>query len=405
LKAGIGSAVAIITAEMLGLSYSPSAGIITLLTIQNTKKETLNIAAKRVLSFLLAVIVSYILFNSLGYNPLVFGSFILLFCGLSYLFDLKEGISMNAVLTTHFLIEKRMDIPLFANEILLLVIGMGIGIAVNMFMPNYRKEIFIKQHMLEEEFKKVLAAMALALKGKKACLIQERLEPEPVEKKQKEYSDHFALNLGQGKSAYKIKNRDLGSQVSDKENIEYKNDNLGSGISDKSMSDNGTPNSGSDVKTRPLSEAQIIDFRNLETLLGELMQKAYEDAGNRLLSDTRYMITYLEMRKHQAEVLKEISRNISDIPVMLKQSIPLADFLEKIAATFHEMNNAKGLLEDLSSLYDHYKQDKLPVTREEFEYRAVLFQILKQLEYFLLIKRNFAVEIENRNMKTYWNNK
>lgn len=346
LKVGIGSAIAIILAETIGLLYSPSAGIITLLTIQNTKKETLSVAIKRIVSFILAVIISYILFNSFGYNPLVFGGFVLLFVGLSYLLDLKEGISMNAVLMTHFLIEKRMDLLLITNEVMLLGIGMGIGILINMFMPNYRKEINLKQQILEEEMKKILKTMANGLKDKKACIIQD--------------------------------------------------------ISQDRQSENGMSN----LKLTDMNDEQIIiDFRSLELLLKELLHKAYEDAGNRLLSDTRYLISYLEMRRHQIEILKEISRNILDIPVLLKQSIPLANFLEKIAEVFHEMNNAKGLLDDLKILYNHYKQDKLPVSREEFEYRAVLFQILKELEYFLLIKRNFILELENKGMKTYWNNK
>jgi len=353
-KAGIGSAIAIILAELFGLSYSPSAGIITLLTIQNTKKETLSIAAKRIISFLLAVTVSYLLFNGFGYNPWVFGIFVLIFAGLSNLFNLKEGISMNSVLMTHFLIEKRMDPQLFFNEVMILGIGMGIGVAVNMFMPSYRKEIFIKQYLLEIEFKKVLRAMAFALKNKKACLIQ-----------------------------------DFSDDLPNKEKPVFTGIETESGISDQGSLNN---------------ENIIINFRDLETLLEELLHKAYEDAGNRLLSDTRYLITYLEMRKHQIEVLKDISRDISNIPVLLKQSIPLADFLNRIADSFHEMNNAKGLLEDLKNLYNHYKQDKLPTTREEFEYRAVLYQILKELEYFLLIKRNFVIDIEKKNMKTYWNN-
>jgi len=416
LKAGTGSAIAIILAEMLGLFFSPSAGIITLLTIQNTKKETLYIAAKRVLSFLMAVIISYILFNVLGYKPWVFGGFILIFTGLSYLSDLKEGISMNAVLMTHFLIEKRMDISLFANEVMLLGIGMGIGIIINMFMPNYRKEISVRQHMLEEEFKKVLRAMARALKDKKACLIQEGLIHElPDEEKAKDTTGNLDYEMS-GNKQTGYKSNIVVSGISEKQ-TGFENGNSVSGISDdekteyegfkesteKSVKDEYNQN---DLESGVLGEEQIIiDFRYLDALLEELLQKAYEDAGNRLLSDTRYLISYLEMRRHQTEVLKDISRNIANIPVLLKQSIPLAGFLDRIADSFHEMNNAKGLLEELKLLYDHYKKNKLPVTREEFEYRAILFQILKQLEYFLLIKRNFVIEIEKKNMKTYWNNK
>lgn len=331
-KVGIGSATAIIIAETLGLLYSPSAGIITLLTVQNTKKETLLVSAKRIISFLLAVIISYVLFNSLGYDAWVFGGFVVFFVGLSYLLDLKDGISMNAVLMTHFLIEKRMDLPLFANEVMLLAIGMGIGIVINMIMPNYKKEILKKQQILEEEMKKILKTMAYALQNKKACLIQDASQDRKLTKS----GDYI------GRSEHQ-------------------------------------------------EEQIIIDFSDLDLLLEELIHKAYEDAGNTLISNTRYLISYLEMRRHQTEVLKDISRNIADIPVVLKQSLPLADFLEKTANSFHEMNNVKGLLKDLEILFNHYKSDKLPVSREEFEYRAILYQILKELEYFLLIKRNFVL--------------
>ena len=160
MKVGIGSAIAIIVAETLGLMYSPSAGIITLLTVQNTRKETLLIASKRIVSFLMAVIISYIMFGSLGYNAWVFGGFVLVFVALSYLFDLKDGISMNAVLMTHFLIEKRVDWQIFVNEAMILGIGMGIGIVINLIMPNYKKKIMFKQHLLEEEMKKILKSMA-----------------------------------------------------------------------------------------------------------------------------------------------------------------------------------------------------------------------------------------------------
>ena len=49
-KIGIGSAIAIFLAETMKLSYATSAGIVTMLTIQNTRKDTFNLAVKRILS-------------------------------------------------------------------------------------------------------------------------------------------------------------------------------------------------------------------------------------------------------------------------------------------------------------------------------------------------------------------
>ena len=141
IKAGLGSALAIILADRLGFIYSPSAGIITLLTLQNTKKETILIALKRVEAFILAVIITYFLFTSIGYTPIAFGLFVFLFVAGCILFKLKDGIAMNSVLMTHFLIEQRMDVSLFINEIALLAIGMGIGIALNLLMPKNKEKI------------------------------------------------------------------------------------------------------------------------------------------------------------------------------------------------------------------------------------------------------------------------
>ncbi len=154
-----------------------------------------------------------------------------------------------------------------------------------------------------------------------------------------------------------------------------------------------------------ISQASHIDaeFNQLDSMLEGLLKRAYENAGNTLINNTRYLVTYLEMRKHQVDVLKSIRDNINQIPVLLRQSIPLADFMVKTAASYHELNDVEELLLELKSLNQHYKNEALPVTREEFEYRAVLFQILKQLEYFLVIKRSFVKELEETNMKMYWN--
>ena len=55
LKIAAGSGMAIIAAELLGLSYATSAGIITLLTVQDTRQDTIQLTVDRILSFLLCV--------------------------------------------------------------------------------------------------------------------------------------------------------------------------------------------------------------------------------------------------------------------------------------------------------------------------------------------------------------
>lgn len=324
IKTGIGSATAIFIASWLGLAFSSSAGIITLLTIQNTKKETVLIAVKRILAFVLANIIAFLLFSVIGYSAVAFGGFIFLFALSCIALGLQDGISMNSVLMTHYLIEERIDLPLIVNEIGLLIIGMVIGIALNLVMPKNKEQIRREQKELEEDIKTILRHMGNALKSDIQLLTK-----------------------------------------------------------------------STDTQLR-------IDFKQLNSKLEHLLKKAYMEAGNRFFSDTKYMVSYLEMRKLQINVLIDIQDKIDQIPVTLQQSYPIAEYMGSIADSFHELNNVQELLEELNQLYHYFKKDELPKTREEFEYRAVLFQILKELEYFLLIKRDFILEMKDNNMKNYW---
>ena len=74
-KTGIGAVIAMIIAKELGLSYGGSAGIITILSIQSTKRESLKIAIKRIESVIIALIVSSVLFLALGIISFSFYTF------------------------------------------------------------------------------------------------------------------------------------------------------------------------------------------------------------------------------------------------------------------------------------------------------------------------------------------
>ena len=47
LKIAVGSMLAMAAAQALGLRYSSSAGVITLLSIQDTKRETIRVTGRR----------------------------------------------------------------------------------------------------------------------------------------------------------------------------------------------------------------------------------------------------------------------------------------------------------------------------------------------------------------------
>jgi uncharacterized membrane protein YgaE (UPF0421/DUF939 family) len=417
LKTGIGSAIAIILAEGLGFAYSPSAGIITLLTIQNTKRETIFIALRRMEAFILAVILSFLTFQSIGYTAIAFGAFVFIFVALCILLGLKDGISMNAVLMTHFLIEKKMDIPLIINEIALLLIGMGLGILLNLIMPRYREKIRKEQIDLEELMKLTLQGLGIMLKEKDSCLLQgesiyqeREITPQEggiIQQREIIASKDVKMQVREVKPLEKVLTLHEIEITAHEMEIQPQVSKLSPQEKRKAPQERELvclSRTETNARIMNLSDKtyEDVDFTELETFLEELLKKAYEDAGNTLLSNTKYLVSYLEMRKLQIGVLKDIKDNIKQIPVLLRQTYPIAEFLEHTASSFHELNNAKGLLNELKELQEHFRKEKLPETREEFEYRAILFQILKELEYFLLLKRNFMKELEAKNMKSYW---
>ena len=80
----------------------------------------------------------------------------------------------------------------------------------------------------------------------------------------------------------------------------------------------------------------------------------------------------------------------------------MAEFFRHTGETFHETNNAHGLLDELYALRAEYKQSRLPDSREEFENRAVLFHVLQLMEYFLKLKRKFADRMSEEEKKRFW---
>ncbi|MDF2473699.1 MAG: hypothetical protein K0R21_1481 [Anaerocolumna sp.] len=346
-KIAIGSSIAIIIANGLGLQYSPSAGIITLLSVQDTKKETFLIAGRRFLSFFMAIGIAFLLFQSMGYLPITFGLFLLVFVGCSYLFRLQDGISMSSVLTTHFLIEKNMELSFIGNELAIMMIGVFIAIIFNLYIPKNIEAVKSDMRKVEEEIKEILSIFS-------QCMLKNCNQ----------------VPCGNAKA----------------NNFEAVNLAVKEGI-------------GKEISPCILADK----FEQLDTDLKKALTKAYENMNNTLLSDTRYYIQYFEMRRNQLTLLRQMKEQLNIITTVQKQAVPISEFIIKIAGTFHEYNNAEDLLVELSYIKESFKKEPNPLTREEFENRAVLYLLLNSIDNFLKAKRNFVANISPEEIKIYWN--
>lgn len=175
IKTVIGATIAMYLAINLGLKYATAAGIITILSLQSTRKQSIRLSIKMIGAFLLALFLSVGLFKFLGYTPLVFGLFLLLFIPLSVRLKVQEGIVVSAVLITHLLVEKNIEISFILNQISLMAIGVVIALLLNLFMPSFENKIKEEQDVIETTIKKILLNMSNCLQNQAVSIQEEEL--------------------------------------------------------------------------------------------------------------------------------------------------------------------------------------------------------------------------------------
>lgn len=160
LKTAVGAAIAIIIAEYIGLSYAAAAGVITILSVQSTKRKSIEIALRRLGSTTLALLVAVLVFLLMGYSAISFGVYLFIFIPIAAAFRLNDGIVPSTVLVTHLLVEESVALSWILNEYGILIVGAGIALLFNIYMPSVEKDIQETQRDVERLFKKILGSFS-----------------------------------------------------------------------------------------------------------------------------------------------------------------------------------------------------------------------------------------------------
>lgn len=320
LRIAVGSSLAIFIAETLSLEFSTSAGIITFLTVQDTKKETLKLAGKRLLSYFVTIFLAMIFLHG-ACDYLKFGLFMLCLVGISYVAGWDGAISVNAVIGTHFLMKSSFELSFALNELILVLIGSSLGVIVNLYMPKKDKRIMADIHRLEVQMGQILSQLSV------------------------------------------------------------------------------------DIETLSQRGKGDLQLEELEAALDKSISKAYHNFNNTLRQHSAYFISYLEMRKQQCIVLQSIRDSVYAMTEIPSQAELIAAFTSHIAESIHEEDNVTELRELLQMIFAHMERNPLPVTRKEFENRALLYHVLKDFEEFILVKEEFIAELTDEQREMYWEKK
>ena len=141
------------------------------------------------------------------------------------------------------------------------------------------------------------------------------------------------------------------------------------------------------------NRAQLVD--ELDELLDEALKLVYLDHSDHLFHQTDYHIHYFEMRQRQSRILRNMAQQINTCHLAASESLILAQLFSKIAVQLSQTNPAHDLLDDIEHYLEVFRHRSLPKTREEFETRATLLQLLREAETFIQVKVDFYQKYGN----------
>lgn len=296
--------LAIYLATALGLSYATAAGIIAILSVLDTRKSSFKMARNRLFSTLLALTIAVLTFALFGFGIWTLGIYLALYVPLAYRFNWEAGIAPSTVLVTHLLLEQDISLIFLGNELALFLIGAGLALLFNLYMPSQEKKIQAYHDQVEDLLKQILLRF-----------------------------EAFLLN-GDGRN-----------------------------------------------------EAELIT--QLDKTLDKALKVVYLDRHNQLFQQTNYQVHYFEMRAAQNKILRTMAGNINKCLLEGRENVILSSLFERAAQQLSRENSAKELLLDIELFHATFRERPLPQTREEFETRATLFQLLHDMEAFIRLKVDF----------------
>lgn len=156
IKTAIAATLSLIVAKYLGLEFSSSAGIITILDIFETRKATIKGGLKRTLSATIALVLGILVFEIFDYKTWAFGLYLLLFVPLSFLLKIELGLGPSSVVVTHLLSYGEINSSIIFNELGLILIGTGFAMLTNLYAPESQDELKKWIEDIDEDIKDIL---------------------------------------------------------------------------------------------------------------------------------------------------------------------------------------------------------------------------------------------------------
>ena len=316
IRITVSALLANFVAMLIGLENPYAAGIIAILAVLNTRKETFDRVKEYSGSTILAFAIATGVFYIFGYSIYSFAVYLAVYVPLAYFLKVDAGIAPCSVLVTHFLIAESISWAWQINGLAIMFIGLFFALLANFWIPSHNQKIEMMVVDIEKQMSLIL------------FLLEKRL-----------------LEGSKNRERIQQELKDLCKQTIELEKI------------------------------------------------------AFIEYDNRDFSDDSesYYIKYAQMRQRQYEILNRITNSLDNVLPNTDENRILASIFGETAEQLDETNTGIELLGYISNLYRVFRDSSLPKSREEFESRAILYNILTEFEKFLELKRDFYQEFgENK---------
>ncbi|MDG4655638.1 aromatic acid exporter family protein [Ectobacillus antri] len=131
------------------------------------------------------------------------------------------------------------------------------------------------------------------------------------------------------------------------------------------------------------------------SVLKDARDLAFKKLENHFVREDSYYYRYFNMRLRQFEILERVMPLVASLSWTYEQAEMIADFIENVAHAIRPESTGLISLHLLHEMREQFREMPLPQTREEFETRAMLHQLVNEMEQYLLIKSEF----QGKNMK------
>lgn len=168
-KIVLGVVASIFIAELLGLKYSSTAGIICLISIFETRRQTYQIGLKRIGVSFFAIILSAYLYRFAGHNLYVLGLFLVIYAPLLTLLKNTENLVVGTVLASHIYSFESAGLDIIINEMALVLVGISAAWFMSIYMLDLKNDIVKAQKDTEEILRKILRNINSQLLNQCTC--------------------------------------------------------------------------------------------------------------------------------------------------------------------------------------------------------------------------------------------